>query len=207
MMKVGVLGTGMVGNAIASKLVALGHDVMMGSRTADNAKGLAWARTAGASGHVGTFADTAAFGELVFNCTQGASSVAALRAAGAANLDGKIVVDVANVLTPGGPGSESLGEQIQTTFPRARVVKTLNTINCELMVDAHRLPGSHSVFLSGNDAGAKKTVRELLDAFGWNDIIDLGDITTARATESYVPLWIALWKQLGTLTFNIKVVR
>ena len=206
-MKIGVLGTGMVGKAIASKLVALGHEVMMGSRTADNPKTLAWANTAGPAGRVGTFADAAAFAELVFNCTQGTGSLAALRNAGAANLDGKVVIDVANVLTPEGPGRESLGEQIQKAFPHARIVKTLNTINCDLMVDPDRLPGSHTVFLSGNDSGAKKMVRDLLESFGWKDTIDLGDISTARATEGYVPLWMSLWKQLGTLTFNINVVR
>jgi predicted dinucleotide-binding enzyme len=125
-MKIGVIGTGMVGNAIASKLVALGHDVMMGSRTADNAKGLTWAKTAGPSGRVGTFAETAAFGELVFNCTQGTGSLAALRAAGAANLDGKIVVDVANVLTPEGPnrspGPASIWTQTISTDRHARSV-------------------------------------------------------------------------------------
>src|SRR6476620_11226528 len=180
-MKIGVLGTGTVGNAIASKLVSLGHDVMMGSRTADNAKATAWLRTAGTHGSVGTFADAAAFAELVFNCTQGAHSLAALRAVGAANIEGKIVVDVANVLSPEGPGSESLGEQIQKTFPGAKVVKTLNTINAELMVNPHKLPESHTLFLSGNDAGAKMKVRELLQAFGWADTVDLGDIATARA--------------------------
>jgi len=206
-MKIGVLGTGMVGTALASKLVALGHEVMMGSRTADNAKARTWAKTAATRGRVGTFAETSAFGELVFNCTQGTGSLAALQAAGAANLDGKIVVDVANLLTPDGPGLESLGEQIQKAFPRAKVVKTLNTINCELMVAPDKLPGSHTVFLSGNDTGAKERVRDLLESFGWKDTIDLGDISTARATEGYVPLWMSLWKQLGTLTFNINVVR
>ena len=206
-MKIGVLGTGMVGNAIASKLVALGHDVMMGSRTADNAKARTWANTAGARGHAGTFADTAAFGEVVFNCTNGTNSLAALRAAGAANLAAKIVVDVANVLSSEGPGRESLGEQIQKAFPLAKVVKTLNTINCEVMVNPHQLAGPHTVFLSGNDAGAKQTVREFVEAFGWNDVIDLGDMATARATEGYLPLWLSLWKQLGTPAFNIQVVR
>ena len=206
-MKIGVLGTGMVGNAIASKLVALGHEVMMGSRTSDNPKAQTWAKTARGTGRVGTFAETSVFGDMVFNCTQGIGSLAALQAAGAANLDGKILVDVANVLTREGPGLESLGEQIQKAFPQAKVVKTLNTINCELMVAPESLSGAHSVFLSGNDTGAKERVRDLLGAFGWKDIIDLGDISTARATEGYVALWMALWKQLGTLTFNINVVR
>jgi 8-hydroxy-5-deazaflavin:NADPH oxidoreductase len=206
-MKIGVLGTGMVGTAIASNLVALGHDVMMGSRTTDNASATTWVKTAGAHGTVGTFADAAAFGDLVFNCTQGASSMAALRAAGAANLEGKIVVDVANVLSPEASGSESLGEQIQTTFPRAKVVKSLNTVNSELMVNPSKLPGSHTLFVSGNDAGAKTMVGELLQTFGWTDVMDLGDITTARATEGYLRLWLSMWQRLGTLTFNIKVVR
>jgi len=206
-MNFGVLGTGMVGRAIASKLVGIGHSVMIGSRTADNVKSTTWVKTAGGRGVAGTFADAAAFGELVFNCTQGANSLAALHAAGASNLDGKIVVDVANVLSAEIPISESLGERIQKAFPRAKVVKTLNTINCELMVNPAQLADSHTLFVSGNDAGAKATVRELVQAFGWTDIVDLGDITTARATEGYLPLWSSLWRQLGTLAFNIKVVR
>jgi predicted dinucleotide-binding enzyme len=96
---------------------------------------------------------------------------------------------------------------IQKAFPQARVVKALNTINSGLMVDASKLSDAHTVFMSGNDASAKNKVRELLQSFGWKDIIDLGDITTARATESYVPLWVTLWKVLGTAQFNIKVVR
>src|SRR4029453_4053612 len=112
-MKIAVLGTGMVGNAIASKLVALGYEVMMGSRTTNNAKATSWAHTSSGRASSGTFADAAVFGEVVFNCTEGASSLAALRAAGAANLDGKIVVDVANVLTPDGPGLESRGKRIK----------------------------------------------------------------------------------------------
>ena len=206
-MKIGVLGTGMVGDAIASKLVALGHDVMMGSRDAKNPKGTAWAKRAGARAQVGTFAGAAGFGEVLFNCTHGANSVDALRSAGEKRLAGKVLIDVANILPPAQRGPESLGELIQKTFPQAKVVKALNTINSSLMVDASALPDSHTVFMSGNDADAKKRVRELLQAFGWKDIIDLGDLGTARATESYVSLWVALWKALGTAQFNIKVVR
>jgi predicted dinucleotide-binding enzyme len=206
-MKIGILGTGMVGRAIASKLAALGHDVMMGSRTATNPKATAWARDTGALGHAGTFADSAVFGEMVFNCTHGENALDALNTAGANNLEGKILVDVANVLPPHDRAAESLGEQIQKAFPLARVVKTLNTINCELMVAPQKLAGSHTLFLSGNDVEAKAAVRTLLDSFGWRDILDLGDITTARATEAYLPLWLAAWKVLGTAAFNIKVVR
>jgi len=206
-MKIGVLGTGMVGHAIASKLIALGHEVMMGSRTANNPKTEAWASNAGTGGHSGTFADTAAFGEMVFNCTNGSASMAALNAAGHERLNGKIVIDLANVLPPDERRSESLGEQIQKAFPLAKVVKTLNTINCDLMVDPHRLSASHTLFLSGSDDGAKKAVRGLLESFGWSDILDLGDISTARATEDYLRLWLAAWRVLGTPAFNVKVVR
>jgi predicted dinucleotide-binding enzyme len=206
-MNIGVLGTGMVGNAIASKLVALGHVVMMGSRTADNPKATAWASSAGQRGRVGTFADAAAFGEMAFNCTPGAASLDVLRGAGSENFDGKILVDVANVLPPAHAAAASLGQQIQSALPGAKVVKTLNTINWAVMVDPHKVPGTHTLFLSGNEPDAKKVVSGLLESFGWKDVIDLGDITTSRATESYLPLWLSLWKSLGTAAFNIEVVR
>src|SRR5262245_5294808 len=206
-MHMGVLGTGTVGSAIATRLIALGHDVMMGFRTAGNPKAAAWVAGTGGRGHAGTFAETAAFAAVVFNCTRGVSSLDALGAAGEKNLEGKIVVDVANVLPPSDRGGESLGEQIQKAFPLAKVVKTLNTVNCEVMTHPARLPAPHTVFLSGNDDGAKSTVRGLLESFGWTDVLDLGDISTARAAEGYMPLWLAAWKALGTLSFNIKVVR
>jgi 8-hydroxy-5-deazaflavin:NADPH oxidoreductase len=206
-MHMGVLGTGMVGSAIASRLLALGHDVMMGSRTAANPKAAAWAAGTGGRGRAGTFAETAAFAAIVFNCTHGANSLDALGAAGVKNLEGKIVVDVANMLPPSPDAAGSLGEQIQKAFPLAKVVKTLNTVNCEVMTHPARLPAPHTVFMSGNDDAAKSTVRDLLESFGWTDILDLGDISTARATEGYLPLWLAAWKSLGTLSFNVKVVR
>jgi predicted dinucleotide-binding enzyme len=205
--RIGVLGTGMVGNAIGTRLVALGHQVMMGSRTATNPKAAAWAERAGPGARAGTFAEAAGFGEVVFNCTNGAKSLEALRAAGTDTLEGKIVIDVANVLPLEDRGPRSLGEQVQELLPYAKVVKTLHTVNCEVMVNPERLPGSHTVFLSGNDGDAKRVVRELLETFGWRDVIDLGDITTARATESYVALWLSLRKSLGTAAFNIGVAR
>lgn len=216
-MRIAVLGTGMVGTAIAGKLVQLGHQVRMGSRTAGNEMAAAWASAAGAGASHGTFADAAAFGELVFNCTSGAGSLEALGAAGAENLRGKILIDIANPLdfSRGMPPSlfvcntDSLGEQIQRAFPDTLVVKTLNTVNCELMVDARRLAdGDHTLFLSGNDAQAKAQVRELLGSwFGWKDLIDLGDITTARGTEQLLPIWVRLYGAMGTPHFNFKVVR
>ena len=215
-MKIAVFGTGMVGTTIASKLVELGHEVKMGSRTANNEKAAAWVSEAGERASQGTFADAAGFGELLFNCTAGAGSLEALRAAGAANLDGKILIDIANPLdfSKGMPptlsvfGDDSLGEQIQRELPNVKVVKALNTINCYIMVDPSRVPGEHDVFVSGNDAEAKQKVTEILRGwFGWKSVIDLGDISTARGTEAYLMLWVRLWGTLETPDFNMKIVR
>ena len=216
-MRIGVLGTGMVGRTIAGRLVDVGHEVKLGSRTADNQSAAEWVEAVGAGASQGTFADAAAFGELVFNCTSGDASIEALRASGADNLAGKVVVDVSNALdfSEGRPPSlfltskESLGERIQAAFPDARVVKTLNTVNNEVMVDPAKVPGEHDVFLSGDDDEAKETVRGVLESFGWptESIVDLGDITTARGPEQYLPLWLRFWGVVGHGRFNIKLVR
>jgi predicted dinucleotide-binding enzyme len=215
-MQIGVLGTGMVGKAIGSRLVSVGHEVKMGSRTPDNESAAEWVAEAGETASQGTFADAAAFGEVVFNCTSGGASLDALRAAGAENLAGKVLVDVANTLdfSQGRPPSllvttkESLGEQIQSEFQEARVVKTLNTVNCDVMVDASLVPGDHDMFVSGNDEAAKAEVRSLLGDFGWpaERVIDLGDITCARGQEMYIVLWLRLWGVVGGSRFNIKLV-
>src|SRR5687768_8073606 len=188
-MKLAVLGTGMVGTTIAAKLTSLGHDVLIGSRTKGDGKV--------------TFAEAAAHAEIVFNCTLGAATLDALNAAGADNLKNKILIDTSNPLdfSKGMPptlftgSGDSLGEQIQKSFPKTRVVKALNTINCNLMVDAKRVAGGEtSVFVSGNDKDAKGKVTEILRGwFGWKHVIDLGDITTARGTEQYLMLWLRLW--------------
>jgi 8-hydroxy-5-deazaflavin:NADPH oxidoreductase len=215
-MKIAVLGTGMVGETIASKLVALGHEVKMGSRSANNEKAVAWAKKAGAKASQGSFADAAAFGELLFNCTSGSGSIEALNAAGKENLKGKLLLDISNPLdfSKGMPptlfvsNTDSLGEQIQRAFPELKVVKTLNTIGAPVMVDPARIPGEHAVFVSGNDAEAKAQVKRLLTEWlGWKQIIDLGDITTSRGTESYLPLWLRLWGVMGTPDFNIQIVK
>jgi predicted dinucleotide-binding enzyme len=216
-MKIAVLGTGMVGNAIASKLVALGHDVKMGSRTANNEKAAEWVKTAGKGASQGTFADAAAHGEVVFNCTQGGVALEVLHAAGKANLAGKVLIDISNPLdfSKGMPPSlftksdDSLGEQIQKAFPETKVVKSLNTVSAPVMVDPSRVNGGdHDMFVSGNDAEAKGRVVEILRGwFGWKNVHDLGDITTARGTEMYLPLWIRLWGKLQTPDFNLKIVR
>jgi 8-hydroxy-5-deazaflavin:NADPH oxidoreductase len=189
----------------------------MGSRSADNEHAVEWAAGAGERARSGTFADAARDAEVVFNCTAGVASVEALEAAGAENLDGKVLIDVANPLdfSRGVPpalavaNTDSLGEQIQRAFPETRVVKTLNTMNCRVMVDPARVPGEHDVFVCGNDDAAKRQVHELLQSFGWPSerILDLGDITAARGTEGYVALWIRLWGIVGSGDFNIRVVR
>lgn len=210
-----VLGTGMVGHAIATRLAQLDLAVRMGSRTATNDKAAAWAAGAGPRAGHGTFAEVAAWADVVWNCTRGDASLAALEAAGAEHLAGKVLIDLSNPLdfSQGMPptlfvsGRDSLAEQLQRAFPAARVVKTLNTMNAHLMVQPDRLPEPTAVFVSGDDAGAKATVVALLRAFGWADPVDLGDLTTARGTESWLPLWIRLWGALGTPDFNLKLVR
>ncbi|MGA5821035.1 NADPH-dependent F420 reductase [Kitasatospora sp. NPDC094028] len=216
-MRIGIIGTGMVGQTLGSKLVELGHQVMLGSRTKDNEKGLAWAEQAGPDGRTGTFAEAAAFGEVVLNATGGTVSLAALRAAGAEHLGGKLLIDLANPLVFGADGqvtldpanTDSIGEQIQREFPEAKVVKALNTVNCALMVAPDRLAGEHQLFIAGNDADAKAETVALLGGFGWPAewIIDLGDITAARATEMMMPLWLRLMGTLGTAEFNYRIQR
>jgi predicted dinucleotide-binding enzyme len=217
-MKIAVLGTGMVGNALATKLVQVGHLVMMGSRTASGAAGQEWLRSIGGKGQIGTFADAAAFGEIVLDCTNGANSIEALQQAGATNLRGKMLIQVGNPLdfSKGMPPSltvcntDSLGEQTQREFPDVRVVKALNTVNCDVMVNPLSIPGEHELFICGNDAGAKSQVTGwLCEWFGWKpeSVIDLGDITNARGTEMFLALWVRLWGKLGTPHFNIHIAR
>lgn len=215
-MKVAVLGTGSVGETIGSKLIALGHEVKMGSRSATHEKGLAWVASAGSKASLGTFADAAGFGELAFNCTSGFGSIPALTAA-AAGLDGKIVIDIANPLdfSKGFPptlftgNTDSLGEQAQRALPGSKVVKALNHVTAALMVDAARVAaGDHEAFISGNDAEAKATVSKILkEWFGWQRVLDLGDITTSRGTESFLALWVRLYGALKTPDFNLKIMR
>ena len=216
-MKIAVLGTGMVGNAIASKLVETGHQVMMGSRSANSEAGQAWLRSVAGKAQIGTFADSAAFGEIVFDCTNGANSLTALRQAGAGNLRGKILINVSNPLdfSKGTPptltvcNTDSLGEQVQREFPEARVVKALNTVNCKIMVQPSLLPGDHDLFICGNDALAKaKVTGWLCEWFGWksSNITDLGDITGARGMEMWMPIWLRLYQKIGHPHFNLRLI-
>jgi predicted dinucleotide-binding enzyme len=214
-MRFGVLGTGVVGQTVGTKLAGLGHAVMMGSRQAGNEKAVEWAGAAGASASEGTFAAAAAFGETLLNATAGTVSLQALEAAGAENIAGKVLIDISNALdfSAGFPptlavsNTDSVGEQIQRTFPEARVVKALNTISASVMVDPGSVPGTHHLFICGDDDGAKAQVKELLGTFGWpgESFVDLGDISSSRGTEMYLALWIRLYGVLGTGHFNVGI--
>jgi predicted dinucleotide-binding enzyme len=212
--KFAVLGTGMVGEALAGKLVALGHEVMLGSRSESAPKAAAWAAKAGAGASSGSYAQAAAFGDIVINALQGAATLPVLGDL-KQPLAGKVLIDIANPLdfSNGFPPSlfitntTSLGEEVQKLLPQTQVVKSLNTMHAPIMVNPALVPGEHDVFLSGNDTGAKVRVIELLRSFGWKAPIDLGDISTARGTEQLLPLWLRLYGKLGTGMFNLRVVR
>jgi predicted dinucleotide-binding enzyme len=227
MMKIGVLGTGPVGQAVAARLSELGHTVLVGTRdpaatlartapgTFGNAPFKVW-REQHPDIELGTFARAASHADLVVNATQGSASLEALKAAGERALAEKILVDMANPLdfSKGVPlsltvcNNDSLGEQIQRAFPLAKVVKTLNTMYASLLVSPRQLAdGAHTAFVSGNDGSAKETVIALLESFGWHDVFDLGDITTARGPEMMLPLWVRIFGATQSPMFAFKLVR
>lgn len=213
-MDIGILGSGITAQTIGSKLVQQGHEVMLGSREEAKPSSVIWARDAGQHALYGTFRNAAEFGEVIFNCTLGMASMDALQMAGAENLKGKILIDTANPIDRSTgvwkltvANTDSLGEQIQRAFPETRVVKTLNTLNANVMADPSKLLEATDIFISGNDLDAKATViRYLREWFGWRHVIDLGDITTARGVEMYVLLWHYLRNTVPSQRFNIKVV-
>ena len=216
-MRVGVLGTGTVGETVASKLVEVGNEVRMGSREAGNEKAVAWVSSAGEGASEGSFADAAEFGEIVVNATSGQHSLEALEQAGESALAGKVLWDIANPLdfSQGFPPSltvantDSLAEQIQRAHPQAKVVKALNTVTAAVMGDPSSLGESSNLFICGDDAGAKAQVIEILETFGWlsGDIVDVGDIAAARGTEAYLLLWIRLMAALDGPNFNIRIIK
>ena len=230
-MKIAIIGTGAVGKTIASKLVELSYNVMIGTRNvsekmASTEKDLygnppfsEWLKS-NSKVRLGSFAEAAAFGELVVNATNGGNSVTALILAGAKNLAGKVLIDIANPLDfsngmpprllPGLNNTNSLGEEIQKTFPETMVVKTLNTMWCGLMINPNLIgKGDHINFISGNSEEAKTRVKKLLNELGWPDknIFDLGDITGARGTEALLPVWLRVNGVLKTGAFNFRIVR
>lgn len=225
-MRIAVLGTGIVGRTLAGKLDELGHDVVVGTRDPDRTMASTDTDQAGnppyptwAADHtavaLATFAEAAAGAELVVNATNGAAALDILSQAGDENLSGKVLVDVSNPLdfSHGFPPTlfvkddDSLAEQIQRAFPDAQVVKSLNTMTAAVMV-APDSPGAQgTVFVSGNDNRAKNEVTELLHSMGHDDVLDLGDITTARGAEMALPLWLRVMGSLSNPIFNFKVVR
>lgn len=227
-MKIGILGTGMVGQTLAAKLEELGHDVMIGTRNVSETLGRnepnpfglppfsEW-RKAHPRVQLGEFAEAASHGEFLINATNGGGSLNALHLAGEANLNGKILLDASNPLdfSQGMPptllvcNTDSTGEQIQRAFPQVKVVKGLNTVTAYLMVNPGLVNGGdHTLFICGNDAEAKAQVTaRLKEWFGWQDVLDLGDITGARGMEMYLPIWLRMWGAIGTGVFNVKVVK
>jgi predicted dinucleotide-binding enzyme len=226
-MKIGIIGTGVVGQTIAEKLIQFGHQVMIGTR--DKQATLAktgkdnFGRPPFSEWHennfkieFGTYSETASFGEFLVNATNGVGSLNALKMAGENNLANKVLLDISNPLdfSKGMPptlticNTDSLAEQIQRTFPKSKVVKSLNTLTAMLMTNPGLLPEPTNIFLNGNDGNAKEEVKKLLVSFGWKEknIIDMGDITTARGTEQILPIWVRLWGTLQTPMFNFKIV-
>ncbi|MGE0772665.1 MAG: NADPH-dependent F420 reductase [Cyclobacteriaceae bacterium] len=227
-MKIGVFGSGMVGQTMTEKLASLGHDVMVGTRdpkatlAKDQPDGMGrpgfklWHQE-NPKVKVGTFAEAAAHGEMLVNATNGGGALVALESAGEQNLNDKVLLDISNPLdfSKGFPpflticNTDSLGEQIQKRFPKLKVVKSLNTMNALLMVNPGLLKEDHTVFMSGNEVDAKAKVRGLLESFGWKaaNMIDVGNITTARGTEQLLPIWVRLYGALQSPMFNFKIVR
>lgn len=222
-MKIGVLGTGMVGRAHCARLSELGHDVVMGTRdvVATRSRGgeapfQQWSQK-NTRVRLATFREAAEHGEVVLNATNGAGSLNALTMAGAENLDGKVIIDISNPPDLSGEalpsscasGTDSLGERIQKSFPEAKVVKALNTVDASLQVNPKLLSGGdHCTFVSGNDPEARSRVASYLKGwYGWEQVVDLGDLTAARDAEMLIPMWLRLYETLGTSMFNFKVVR
>lgn len=225
-MKVGVLGTSIVGRSHAAKLIELGHEVIMGTKNVSktmaedkpdqmgNPPFGVWHKD-NPKVKLATFAEAAKHGEIVWEALNGSVAVEVLKSL-EASLGDKILIDIANPLdfSKGMPPSlfvsntDSLGEQIQRALPKVKVVKSFNTTNAYIQVNPQQLAdGDHHIFVSGNDSDAKAKVIEILKSYGWKNIIDLGDIATARGTEMILPIWLRLWNALQNPNFNFKIVQ
>ena len=212
-MRIAVLGTGMVGRTLAPAFDRLGHDVVVGTRDPETTRARDDWRLDLPLVPYGEVAEGA---DLVVNATNGEASLAALEAVGVEALAGTVLLDVANPLdfSAGFPptlsvkDTDSLAEQIQRAVPDAKVVKSLNTVNCAVMVDPKRVGDGHTtMFVAGDDPGARETVVALLGQLGWWDVIEFDHLSAARGLEMWLPLWIRLQGRLGTPDFNLKIVR
>jgi predicted dinucleotide-binding enzyme len=213
-MKIGILGSGNVGQTLGSGFVAAGHEVKIGSRDPRKAAIQEWVRQAGAGASAGTFAETAAFADLALLATLWTGTESAIHLAGAANLDGKVVIDLVNplVFPPAGPPTlalghtDSAGEQVQRWLPRARVVKAFNTVGAAHMVHPDFPGGPPDMFICGNDEAAKQTVSELCGQLGW-PTVDLGGIESSRLLEPMCVVWVLHGISSGSFNHAFKLLR
>lgn len=214
-MRVGVIGSGVVGRTLASGFLEAGHEVKIGSRSPAKDDLKSWEKNAGKPASTGTFAEAAAHGEIVVLAVLGSAAEEALELAGPANLKGKLVIDTTNALdfSKGMPPglfvgvTDSLGERIQRKVPDARIVKCFNTVPNTQMVHPHGKGGPPDMFICGNDAKAKASTIEILKSFGWPGAIDVGGIDGARWLEALVPLWVRVGGALQNWDHAFKVVR
>ncbi len=213
-MKVGILGSGEVGQALGDGFVSRGHEVKLGAREATNEKTTKWAAKHGVKGSAGTFRDAAAFGEMLVVATLWTGTESALRLAGIGNFKGKVVLDVTNPLLfePNQPPrlalghTDSGGEQIQRWLPGARVVKVFNIVGNKHMVDPKFPGGPPTMFLCGNDPSARAAAADVCKAFGW-ETVDLGGMEGARLLEPLCILWVQYGAATGTWNHAFKLLR
>jgi hypothetical protein len=213
-MKIGILGTGDVGRALGNGFIDLGHEVMIGGRSANNEKAQAWVKSAGKKASAGTFADAAGFGEIVAICTLGAATEEVLKQAGPSNLNGKLVLDATNPLdfSQGMPprlainGNDSLGERVQKWLPGAHVVKAFNTVGNAMMYKPKLAGGPPTMFIAGNDEGAKKKASGLLTEFGW-EVSDIGGIESSRYLEAMCLTWVLHGIKTGSWNHAFKLLK
>lgn len=195
-MKIGILGTGDVGKALGRGFLALGHEVMMGSRSANSPKATEWARQSGTEAHAGTFTQAVDFGEVVVLATLGTVTEDAIRLAGTERFKGKLVLDTTNPLEfsekgprlLGGVG-DSAGEKHQRLIPHALVVKVFNTVGNALMFQPRFSGGRPDMFLCGNDEGAKSRAAQICHDFGWGTV-DVGTIEASHYLEAMCLVWV-----------------
>ena len=214
-MKIGVLGTGAVGSVLGAGLIKLGHEVKIGSRDPKSDKLKEWMAKNGAKASADTFAEAAAFGEMIVLATLWTGTENALKLAGANNFTGKVVIDCTNPLVfnnPGGPPNLALahtdsgGEQVQRWLPKARVVKAFNMVGNAHMVNPDFPGGPPDMFICGNDANAKERVTDILKQFGWS-VIDIGGIEGARLLEPLCILWVLYGMKTGSWNHAFKLLR
>lgn len=213
-MKVGMLGSGDVGQALGIGFAGLGHQVKMGSRTPEKETVQAWLKRVGSNGSAGLFSEAAAFGDFAVLATRWDGTENALRLAGPQNLAGKVVIDVTNPLdySKGMPPGlalgydDSAGEQVQRWLPRAQVVKALNIVGSRFMVNPQFPGGPPDMFIGGNSPEAKALAADILRSFGWG-VIDLGGIEAARYLEPLAMIWILAGMQLNSWDNAFKLLR